>query len=150
MKKIILTLVFTLISVNAQTKIEIFGTKCAACHHKDMPKKMTKEVMSKLKAPPFSKISMKLKMNFKTQKEFVAFVVDYITNPSIEKSICNARAVKKFGLMPPIGKSMTKKAKEDIANWLYTEFKSDAKACKSKKSDKCAGDKCASGKCGSK
>jgi hypothetical protein len=169
MKKIILTLLIAFVSVNAQTDIEIFGKKCAACHKENMPKEMTKELMKTFRAPPMAKISMKLKMKFKTQKEFVAFVTDYITNPSKDKSVCSERAIKNFGIMPPVGKSMTKKEKEDIANWLYTTFKSNGKGCDTKKANKCAGDgkcggekkmkpkteddkkmKCASGKCGTK
>jgi len=139
MKKIILTLLFAFVSVNAQNATEIFGTKCAACHQENMPQKMTKEIMKSFKAPPMSKISMKIKMKFKTQKEFVAFVSDYIANPSKEKAICSGRAIKNFGLMPPIGKAMTKKAREDIANWLYTNFDGKGMACKSKHS---CGGKC--------
>jgi len=153
MKKIILTILFAFVSVNAQTATEIFGTKCAACHKENMPKEMSRKVMKALLAPPMSKISMKLKMRFKTQKEFVAFVSDYIANPSKDKAICSGRAVKNFGLMPAIGKSMTKKAREDIANWLYTNFKSDRKSCDAKTNHKCGNDKkmkCQAGKCGAK
>jgi cytochrome c5 len=160
MKKIILTLVFALVSVNAQTPSDIFTSKCVACHQENMPTEMTKEIKAKLLAPPMAKVSMKLKQKFKTQKEFVAFVTDYITNPSKEKALCNARAVKGFGLMPPIGKSMTNKAKEDIANWLYTNFKSKGKACGGKDGNHCSGKKCGeksekkmkcgNGKCGGK
>ena len=160
MKKIILTLVFAFVSIQAQTGTEIFTTKCVACHQENMPEKMTKEIKAKFLAPPMAKVSMKLKQNFKTQKEFVAFVTDYITNPSKEKALCNARAVKSFGLMPAVGKTMKDKEKEEVANWLYTHFKSSAKACGGKDGNHCSckkcGEKsekkmkCANGKCGGK
>jgi len=139
MKKIILTLLFAFVSVNAQNATEIFGTKCAACHKENMPENMLKKMMTTFKAPPMAKVSMKLKMKFKTQEEFVAFVTDYITNPSKEKAVCSGHAISKFGLMPPVGKSMTKKAKEDIANWLYTNFDGKGMACKAKGKHSCGG-----------
>ena len=152
MKKItaIFVLLFaTLLSVNAEevTGQTIYDNKCAACHTLEMP-----DDMSTMKAPPMSKVSAKIKHSFDDNKTaFVAFVEDYIQDPSEEKAKCMAKAIKNFGVMPPIGKAMSEEERNVVATWLFDNFdeKWDAKDCegancKGKKKE----DKCGSGKCG--
>ena len=154
MKKItaILVLLFaTLISVNAEevTGETIFNSKCVACHTLKIPKDK-----STMKAPPFGKVSAKIKHDLDDNKTaFVAFVEDYIQNPSEEKVKCMPMALKKFGLMPPIGKAMSEEERKTVATWLFDNFdeKWDDANCTGPncKGNKCGADKkCGSGKCG--
>lgn len=174
MKKItaILVLLFaTLVNVNAEevTGESIFNSKCVACH----TLKILKD-KSTMKAPPLGKVSAKIKYDLDNNKTaFVAFVEDYIQNPTEEKVKCMPMALKKFGLMPPIGKAMSEEERKTVATWLFDNFDEKwddanctAPNCKGKKcggdkakcaskwndtnctSQNCKGKKCGSGKCG--
>ena len=165
-------------TLQAQTATEIFNTKCVACHmlkpmmDKTKMKAMSQEdrmamkekMMKNMKAPPMSKVSAKIKFDLKDDKTaFVAFVKDYIVNPSADKSHCMPMALKMFGTMPAIGKSMSEEEINTISNWLYDNFSNkwdmhdEGMMCKMKNKDskgmkcgashqeknagKCAGDK---------
>lgn len=101
-----------------------------------MKKKMQAKMReSGMKAPAMEMVSLRLKKMIGSKEEFVAFVKDYIQNPSQEKGYCMARAYKNFGVMPAIGKDMSAEEREVIAVWLYTNFKgswdnsADTQAC---------------------
>jgi uncharacterized low-complexity protein len=159
--KLFLAGLLTTFTLHAQTGAEIFEAKCAACHTKNIPEgmhnpdsKASKKMMMQMKAPPFAKVSMQLKKTFMSKDKFVAFVSDYITNPDAKKAHCNPMAVKRFGLMPPIGKSMSDEEKKTVSEWMFTTFntKSSAKCgqgkCGSNMNASKKAMKCASGKCG--
>jgi len=171
MKKILLIALafFGTLSLHAGTDAEsIFTNNCVACHMKkpmmdkskmmQMSKEdrmsMMQKMMKNMKAPPMSKVSGKLKSEFKTKEAFVAFVKDYIVNPSAEKAKCMPMAVKKFGVMPPIGKSLSETELDTIANWMYDNFneKWDPNAagmmCNTKAKGMGQGMKCGQGKGG--
>jgi mono/diheme cytochrome c family protein len=157
MKKItaIFILLFaTLLSVNAEEVAgqTIYDNKCASCHTLKMP-----DDKSTMKAPPMSRVSAKVKHAFDDNKTaFIEFVADYIESPTKEKAKCMTRAIKNFGIMPAIGKAMTKEERNTIATWLFDNFdeKWETKDCKGgdcagkTKESKCASGKCASKKCG--
>lgn len=161
----------------------VYNTHCKACHmlkpmmDKNAMMKMSKEermtmkekMMKTMKAPPMSKVSAKLKHDLKGDKaQIVAFVKDYIVNPDAKKSHCMSMALKKFGVMPAIGKAMSPEDIDTVANWIVDNFdeKWDANdkgmMCNTKRSMKCSGDmmqkkqtnekamKCGTGKCGGK
>ncbi len=159
MKKIttlLVALFATLTLVNAEelSGQKVFDSKCVACHSEQMPKSM-----KDMKAPPMAKISAKVKHAFDDNKsKVIAFIADYIENPSQEKVKCMAMAVKKFGLMPPIGKGMSKEEREVVATWVFDNFeqKWETKDCKSgdckgkmkvDRPGKCGVEKCGKGKC---
>jgi len=157
MKKIttlLIALCATLTMVNADelTGEGIFDAKCSACHTKEMPKSM-----KDMKAPPMGKISAKIKHDFDDNRtKSVEFIADYIQNPSQEKSKCMARAIKRFGVMPAIGKAMSEKERQVVAEWVVDNFtqKWEGKDCKAE-THKCGDDKkpdmkCGAGKCGGK
>ncbi len=93
-------------------------------------------------------------MKLATRADFIAFVEDYIQNPSQSKGYCMPMAYKRFGTMPPIGKGLTKKERATVAAWLYDNYKGswggsmDGKMCemrnKGMSSMKCGGGKCGS------
>ncbi len=128
---IFLTLIlFSLTHAQNVDGYTVYKKYCSSCHlDKISMEKMKKiEKMVKagknppLKAPPFPEVSARIKYFYPDKKEFIKFVVDYITNPSPEKSKCLPMALKKLGLMPPIGKSMSEKEKKAVAAWLYENY----------------------------
>jgi uncharacterized low-complexity protein len=152
MKKIttlLVALLATFSMVNADDELtgqKVFDSKCVACHFEQMPEKM-----SDLKAPPMSRISAKVKHAFDDNKtQFVAFVADYIQDPSEEKAKCMARAIKNFGIMPAIGKAMSEEERNVVANWMFDNFdeKWETKDCKSGDCKGKGKNKCGEGKCG--
>ena len=176
MKKIFLVLVLGLGSLYASSGLEIYKAKCSACHKEmgiinkkemqsmrsQMQKASKEEKMlmreqmtmkmkkSGMRAPAMPMVSKRLKMKLQTREDFIAFVQDYIQNPSQEKGFCMPMAYKNFGTMPPIGKSMSKEDRAVVAAWLYDNYKgkwgnsSEAKMCEMKNK----GMKCGAGKCG--
>jgi hypothetical protein len=163
--KLLLAGLIATVTLHAQTGTEIYEAKCAVCHQmKPMMDKqkmmqmskaermsMKEKMMKTMKAPPMSKVSSKIKFELKDDKTaFVAFVKDYIVNPSKEKSHCMPMALKKFGVMPAIGKGMTAEEVETVANWLHDNFTEkwnpDDMGMMCKMKDK--GMKCGQGKCG--
>ena len=163
--KLLLAGLLATVALNAQTGTEIYEAKCAVCHKmkpmmdkqkmmqmsKEERMSMKQKMMKTMKAPPMSKVSAKIKFDLKDDKTaFVAFVKDYIVNPSADKSHCMPMALKKFGVMPAIGKGMTAEEVDTVANWLHDNFsekwdmKDKGMMCQMK--DK--GMKCGQGKCG--
>jgi len=163
--KLLLAGLLATVALNAQTGTEIYEAKCAVCHKmkpmmdkqkmmqmsKEERMSMKKKMMKTMKAPPMSKVSAKIKFDLKDDKtDFVAFVKDYIVNPSPEKSHCMPMALKMFGTMPAIGKGMTAQDIDTVANWLHDNFTEkwdmNDKGMMCKMKDK--GMKCGQGKCG--
>ena len=152
MKK--LTLLFALCAITGLFGAEgeaIFKAKCSACHILTPPAGMMKgpgtpefkNAMASLKAPPMVKVAQMAKMRYGEKEAFVNFVTDYITNPDASKTVCMKKAIKGFGLMPPIGKSMSDAEKKAVAEWMYT-----LKPSKKMQMMKCGEGKCGEGKCG--
>lgn len=170
---------------------EVYTKHCASCHTKDMmmdkssmmqlrekmqsstkeeKQAMRQNMMEKMqesdmKAPAMPMISMRLKHMTGSKEKFVAFVKDYIQNPSQEKGYCMPMAYKRFGVMPPVGKGMSEEERELVAQWLYSNFegswndsmggmmcedgnKSMKNGSGKSGSQKNNGMKCAPGKCG--
>ena len=178
MKKGLICLLFIASSLFALSGEDVYTQHCASCHKKDMMmdkgammqfrekmqsatkeerQTMRKEMMQKMKnsdmkAPPMPMVSKRLKMMLTTRDDFIAFVEDYIQNPSKEKGYCMPMAYKRFGTMPPIGKQLSKEERIAVASWLYDNFKGswgksmDGKMCEMRNKSM----KCGSGKCGSK
>ena len=176
MKRLLLVLILGFVSLGADSGEDVYKAKCASCHAmKGMmdktqmqamrqkmqnasqeekmamrQKMMQKMAKSDMKAPPMSMVSKRLKMMLTTRKDFIAFVEDYIQNPSQKKGFCMPMAYKRFGTMPPIGKQLTKEERVAVASWLYDNFKGlwgksmGGKMCEMRNKSM----KCGSGKCG--
>ena len=94
----------------------VYTKHCASCHKMQKPK-------SGLLAPPMPSVSKRLQRDIKSKENFIAFVKDYIQNPSQEKGHCSPKAFNNLGTMPPVGKSLTKEERDAVALWLYENFK---------------------------
>lgn len=120
MKKLLLILIMAFSFLPAETGNKIFKKYCVSCHIKTDMSIRNKNKMRH--APPMNRVSQRLKIFTDSKAEFIAFAKDYIQNPSRKKGFCRPKAYKRYGTMPPIGKSMTKKEREIIVEWLYTYF----------------------------
>jgi predicted transcriptional regulator len=86
--------------------------------------------IDKMKAPPMVEVSNRLKENIQTADEeedvnrylFILFVKDYIVNPNLDNSMCNAGAIEKFGTMPSLKGKLSEDEKEAVAQWLYDRY----------------------------
>ncbi len=186
MKKLTLiaaAVLFSTLTLSAKSGNEIYEANCKACHmlkpmmsetkmkQMSMQERMSmkEKMMKNMKAPPMSKVSAKLKHDFGGDKaKVVAFIKDYIVNPSADKAHCMPMALKKFGIMPAIGKALSAEELDTVANWVFDNFDSkwDEKAmnmmCNAKggkgmmkcgggkMEKKASGMKCGQGKCGGK
>lgn len=70
-------------------------------------------------APAISKVAQRVKMMTGSQEAFVAFVTDYIQNPSQEKGYFPPKVYERFGTMAPIGQAMSAEERERVAEWMY-------------------------------
>jgi hypothetical protein len=151
MKKFLLILILTLTSLPAtQTGKQIFKKYCVSCHIKtDIGARNKKKLRH---APPMNRVSQRLKIFTNSKEEFITFAKEYIQNPSQKKGLCRPKAYKRFGVMPPIGKSMTQKEREIIVEWLYIYFDAskEKKASCATEDMRGSGSKCGGGKCGAR
>ncbi|BCD62290.1 cytochrome c class I [Nitratiruptor sp. YY08-26] len=116
MKKIIATFTVFIGLLNASSGKAVYQKYCASCHNITMEWAN----MTTMKAPPFLEVAHRVKAHYPRKKEFIRFVVDYIQNPSRDKGLCMPMAFKRFGVMPPIGKSMNAKERKAVAEYLYS------------------------------
>lgn len=103
----------------------LFYRKCNVCHIDTRP---TKEQAPYLLAPPIMGVMYHVKDRIKAdnpadkRKKAIAFIMDYVHNPDSTKSLCEAHAIKRFGIMPSLKASTTQEEIRLIANYLYDNF----------------------------
>jgi len=108
-------------TLNAKVLIE---TKCAKCHNLDMPPKSYKDEI----APSMMAVTFHLKdfitSNNPSEHEgkVVAFIKDYVINPSREKSFCDKKSLDSYGLMPSQKENVTQDELQAIAHYMYQTF----------------------------
>ncbi len=95
----------------------LFKANCTSCHVTVHP-----EDESKLTAPPIMGAVRHVKMNHATKEAAVAFIVDYVQNPSKEKAACEAHTIEKFGLMPSLKGAVSEADLKKIAEYLYDTY----------------------------
>ncbi len=104
---------------------ELFYKKCNVCHIDSRP---TKEQAPYLLAPPIMGVLYHVKDGIKAdnpaekRKKAIAFIMDYVHNPDKSKSLCEAHAIKRFGIMPSLKASVTQEELRLIANYLYDNY----------------------------
>ena len=52
----------------------------------------------------------------------IAFIKDYVVNPDIEKSMCHAMALDRFGTMPSLKEKISDDELQSVAEWIYDYF----------------------------
>ncbi|MBN2869612.1 MAG: cytochrome c [Campylobacterales bacterium] len=108
----------------------VYQKYCQQCHVEMMEKKEVIRNLGTLKAPPMVEVSHRLKENVIIADEdddvkrrvIVAFVKDYIENPSIQYSMCHPMAIEKFGIMPSLKGKLSDEERQAVAEWVYDRY----------------------------
>jgi len=116
-KSFTLIALLTSLAYSDEAAKELFKTKCASCHQTTRP-----DDISTLVAPPIMGVMKHVKMEYSNRDEAVAFMVDYVINPTREKAVCIPRSIKRFGLMPSQKGNVTKEELRKIVSYLYDNF----------------------------
>jgi len=117
MRKVVLSLLLLNIVLFASSAEELFDSKCSMCHIKTMPKDMSTMI-----APAIFGVMNHVKMTYQTKEEALAFINDYVMNPTKKKSICMPMKLEKFGLMPSQKGNLTSEELNKISSWIYDNF----------------------------
>ena len=102
----------------------LLESKCSKCHNLDLPPKLLKKEL----APPMMAISHHVfnKVSAKNESErmlnAIAFVKDYVLNPSVSKSFCDKDSLKKYGVMPSQKGNVDEDELEAIASYIFKHF----------------------------
>jgi cytochrome c len=109
----------TLLFANEQsmTPQDLFSQKCSACHSMQRPSSPENVI-----APALNGVMRHLKMRYPNQESAVAFIKDYVLNPSQEKAICMPQKIQRFGLMPSQKGNVTTEELTIIANWMFEHY----------------------------
>ncbi|WP_148224932.1 hypothetical protein [Nitratifractor salsuginis] len=97
--------------------MEIFQSKCQLCH---VTHPVTPAERAKLLGPPIDEVMLRVKEKYPISENAVAFIVDYIFHPSIDKVLCPS--IDTYGLMPSMAKKLSKKEAEAVAQMLFETF----------------------------
>ena len=97
---------------------EVYLKSCKKCH---ILKTTPYTENAGLKAPPFNVLVRQIKYYYRDEEKFTEFVIDYLDNPSIKKSICKP-CIQRWGLMPPIN-SLSDEEKKAVARWLFIKYR---------------------------
>lgn len=129
----------TLLSLTAITLLgadgyKVYKDNCMKCHTEMMTKSEVVKSFKSLKAPPMVEVSNKLKNNIHIMDDdadikrrvVIAFVKDYIDNPSIQYSMCEPMAIEKFGIMPSLKGKLNEAQKQAVAEWIYDRYEGQA------------------------
>lgn len=109
---------------------DIYQKHCMQCHVEMMEKKEVIRTLHTLKAPPMIEVSNRLKENViisdddddVKRRVIVAFIKDYIENPSINYSMCHPMAIEKFGIMPSLKGKLSDEERQTVAEWVYDRY----------------------------
>ena len=121
MKKSLILISLSLTTfLSASTNPEqLFDNKCVICHIKTIPIDRGNMV-----APAINGIMRHVKISFPKKDKAVAFIIDYVQNPTKEKSICMPQKIAHFGLMPSQKENITKEELESVAKWIFDKYPS--------------------------
>ena len=132
MKKIALIVLMGAVSLmGAEQKIDgekVFDKACASCHIKMITAEETKKVFKTIKAPPMVEVSGELKRNIKIIEDIddeihravvIAFIKDYVMYPHLDKSMCQAMALERFGVMPSLKGKLSEDELNAVSTWVY-------------------------------
>ncbi|MDA3946763.1 MAG: c-type cytochrome [Helicobacteraceae bacterium] len=128
MKKIA-TLLLVSLSLFAADGYKVYQDNCAKCHIEMISKAETLQKFKTLKAPPMIEVSKQLKNTIIIRSEddevhrfvTIAFIKEYIQNPSIDYFMCNAGAVDLFGVMPAQSR-LSEEERQAVAEWIYDRY----------------------------
>ncbi len=109
----------------------IFAKKCAMCHIVGKPQ--TNAQMQSMVAPPIDVAMSGVVITIdavegplsdeELEAESIAFLKDYLFNPTRDKTNCEDMVVKKFGMMPSLKGFLSEAERDVVVPWVYENFK---------------------------
>lgn len=117
--------------LSAADGYSVYQKHCMRCHSELMEKKEVLKVIHTLKAPPMNEVSNRLRENIVItdddddvkRRVTIAFIKDYIENPSIQYSMCHPMAIEKFGIMPSLKGKLSENERQAVAEWIIDRYK---------------------------
>lgn len=108
----------------------VYKKHCMKCHAEMMEKSEVVKHLPTLKAPPMVEVSNRLKENVTINDDdddvkrrvIIAFIKDYIENPSVQYSMCHPMAIEKFGIMPSLKGKLKAAERQAVAEWVYDRY----------------------------
>lgn len=108
----------------------VYQKNCMKCHVEMMEKQEVLKKINTLKAPPMVEVANRLRENIIIADEdndvkrrvTIAFIKDYIENPSVQYSMCHPMAIEKFGIMPSLKGKLTEDEKQAVAEWIIDRY----------------------------
>jgi len=96
---------------------QLLAANCISCH-------ATQHAAdeSTMLAPPIMGVIRHVKEKYPDKEDAVAFIVDYIQNPSADKAVCESKAIERFGLMPSLKGAVSLEELEKIVNYAYDTY----------------------------
>lgn len=119
MKKIVLFIIAAGSLVLAKNAEVLIKAKCASCHTLSIPKM---EMMPSFKAPPMDAVMFHMKDAIEGDENLKNFIIDYVYNPDVSKSVCESNKVQKFGVMPSQKGKVTKKELAVISDYMIKHY----------------------------
>ncbi len=98
--------------------------KCASCHNLAMPPIISDDEL----APPMMAVAFHMPNFMEPRDESqrvpmaIEFVVDYVRNPSLEKSYCDEESIKRYGLMASQKDNVTEDEVKAIAEYMFRHY----------------------------
>lgn len=123
-KKILFSIPFlTSLLFSQSTGEEVFNTNCSSCHSNILGiiNNGGYDNSYITPAPYIYDLVTKLKEKTKTKEEFSKFITEYIKNPNKRKSLYGKKAIKEFGLMPPLEGIVSNEEVTLLIDYLYNE-----------------------------
>ena len=130
MKYIFLVMCFSTL-LGAGDGYAVYQKHCSQCHVEMMEKQEVLKKLHTLKAPPMVEVANRLRENIiiadddedVKRRVTIAFVKDYIENPSVQYSMCHPMAIEKFGIMPSLKGKLNEDEKQAVAEWIIDRYK---------------------------
>jgi len=98
--------------------------KCASCHNLNIPPVISDDEL----APPMMAVAFHMPnfMNPRDESQripmAIEFVVDYVRNPSLKKSKCDVKSIKRYGLMPSQKEKVSEDEVQAIATYMFNHY----------------------------
>ncbi|MBU1642072.1 c-type cytochrome [bacterium] len=102
----------------------LMESRCAVCHNLDIPP----ETFPEEKAPPMMAVAFHIYdfIGVSTPAEkipaSIAFVKDYVFNPSRKKSFCDQKSLDDYGLMPSQKGKLSEAELEAVAVYMFEHY----------------------------
>ena len=107
----------TLLASESMDAKSIYKNRCMICH---TTKAVAPEEKGKLLGPPADEVMYHVKERYPEKEKAIAFMVDYIMQPSPDKALC--ASMEKFGLMPAMKGTLTPEDARTVSALMFDKF----------------------------